>query len=100
MKYLVDLHYPDPAWVTVIHDQLNTHVPSALYKTFKPEEARMTPVSWEKLLMRCHRITLGDYYDRFIYHNSCGQNGTRSFAAEPLASDVANRSGSPVVAPL
>jgi hypothetical protein len=40
IKYLVDVRYPDAEWVTVIHDQLNTHVPSALYETFEPEEAR------------------------------------------------------------
>lgn len=40
MKYLVDVCYPDTEWVTVIHDQLNTHDPSALYETFEPEEAR------------------------------------------------------------
>lgn len=40
MKYLVDERYPDAAWVTVVQDQLNTHVPSALYETFQPQEAK------------------------------------------------------------
>jgi DDE superfamily endonuclease len=40
IKYLVDVRYPHAERVTVIHDQLNTHVPSALYETFEPEEAR------------------------------------------------------------
>jgi hypothetical protein len=40
MKYLVDERYPDAAKITVIHDQLNTHVPASLYKAFPPAEAR------------------------------------------------------------
>jgi hypothetical protein len=40
MKYLVDERYPDAEWVTVVQDQLNTHVPSALYETFEPQEAK------------------------------------------------------------
>ncbi len=39
MKYLVDDHYPDALKITVIQDQLNTHVPASLYKAFEPEEA-------------------------------------------------------------
>lgn len=40
MKYLVDVLYPDAEVITVVHDQLNTHVPGALYETFEPTEAR------------------------------------------------------------
>ena len=40
MKYLVDERYPDAIKITVIHDQLNTHVPASLYKAFEPEEAK------------------------------------------------------------
>ena len=40
MKYLVDERYPEAAKITVIHDQLNTHVPASLYKAFPPAEAR------------------------------------------------------------
>lgn len=40
MQDLVDIHYPDAEWITVVHDQLNTHVPSALYETFEPQEAK------------------------------------------------------------
>ncbi len=40
MKYLVDERYPDAEWVTVVQDQLNTHVPAALYETFEPHEAK------------------------------------------------------------
>lgn len=40
MKYLVDVLYPDAEVITVVHDQLNTHVPYALYETFEPTEAR------------------------------------------------------------
>lgn len=40
MKYLVDEHYPEAVKITVIQDNLNTHVPSSLYKAFEPAEAR------------------------------------------------------------
>lgn len=40
MKYLVDVRYPDAQWIIVVHDQLNTHDPSALYETFAPQEAK------------------------------------------------------------
>jgi hypothetical protein len=40
MKYLVDIRYPHAQKITVIHDQLNTHVPSSLYQAFEPEEAK------------------------------------------------------------
>lgn len=40
MRYLVDERYPNAEWITVVHDQLNTHDPSALYATFEPAEAK------------------------------------------------------------
>ncbi len=40
MKYLVDERYPDATKITVVHDQLNTHVPASLYKAFAPVEAK------------------------------------------------------------
>jgi len=40
MKYLVDEMYPNASKITVVHDQLNTHVPSSVYKAFEPAEAR------------------------------------------------------------
>ena len=40
MKYLVDVRYPHAEIITVIHDQLNTHVPSSLYQAFEPAEAK------------------------------------------------------------
>lgn len=40
MKNLVDEYYPDADKITVIHDQLNTHVAASLYKAFSPAEAR------------------------------------------------------------
>ena len=40
MKYLVDERYPEAIKITVIHDQLNTHVPGSLYKAFEPNEAK------------------------------------------------------------
>ncbi len=40
MKYLVDERYPNAIKITVIQDQLNTHVPASLYKAFEPTEAK------------------------------------------------------------
>lgn len=40
MRELVDVHYPDADVVRVVLDNLNTHRPGALYKTFPPQEAR------------------------------------------------------------
>lgn len=40
MKYLVDERYPKAIKITVIQDQLNTHIPASLYKAFHPAEAK------------------------------------------------------------
>lgn len=40
MKELVDLHFPQATVIRVVQDNLNTHVPWALYETFEPAEAR------------------------------------------------------------
>ncbi|NJN30177.1 MAG: hypothetical protein HC824_06855 [Synechococcales cyanobacterium RM1_1_8] len=40
MKYLVDEAFPKAKKVRVVMDNLNTHVPHALYQTFEPAEAR------------------------------------------------------------
>lgn len=40
MKYLVDIRDCDATKITIVHDQLNTHVPASLYKAFEPAEAK------------------------------------------------------------
>jgi hypothetical protein len=40
MRELVDVHYPRADVIRVVLDNLSTHRPGALYKTFPPEEAR------------------------------------------------------------
>jgi hypothetical protein len=40
IKYLSDVLYPDAQRIILVMDNLNTHKPSSLYKTFPPEEAR------------------------------------------------------------
>jgi hypothetical protein len=40
IKYLLDEQYPNAKKVVLVCDNLNTHKPAALYKAFKPEEAR------------------------------------------------------------
>ena len=40
MKYLVDDIYPNASKITIVHDQLNTHVPASLYKAFEPAQAK------------------------------------------------------------
>ena len=40
IKELVDVHYPDAETIRLVMDNLNTHVPSSLYETFQPAEAK------------------------------------------------------------
>lgn len=40
MKELVDVHYPQAETIRLVMDNLNTHVPSSLYETFQPAEAK------------------------------------------------------------
>ncbi len=40
IRELVDVYYPDAERVVLVLDNLNTHVPGALYETFPPAEAR------------------------------------------------------------
>lgn len=40
VKYLSDSIYPDAEKIVLVMDNLNTHSPASLYKTFPPEEAR------------------------------------------------------------
>jgi transposase len=40
MKWLVDEAFPDAIQIRLVQDNLNTHVKAALYKAFKPAEAR------------------------------------------------------------
>ena len=38
--YLMEERYPTAAYVRLVVDNLNTHVPAALYETFPPQQAR------------------------------------------------------------
>ena len=40
IKQLVDVDYPEAKNITLVMDNLNTHVGASLYKTFNPKEAR------------------------------------------------------------
>ena len=40
LRWLVDTVYPEVEYVRLVHDNLNTHTPAALYEAFPPEEAR------------------------------------------------------------
>lgn len=40
MKELVDVHYLGAEIIRLVLDNLNTHVPSSLYETFQPAEAK------------------------------------------------------------
>jgi hypothetical protein len=46
MRDLVDVHFPDAPRITLVMDNLNTHVLASLYKAFAPAEARRI---WERL---------------------------------------------------
>lgn len=39
MQYLVDVLFPEASEIQVVLDNLSTHTPAALYKTFAPQEA-------------------------------------------------------------
>jgi transposase len=40
MRELVDIHYPEAEKIHLVLDNLNTHKPASLYKTFSPQVAR------------------------------------------------------------
>ncbi len=40
LRYLVEERYPDAEYVRLVVDNLNTHVPAALYDAFPPKRAR------------------------------------------------------------
>lgn len=40
MQELVDIHYPEAEKIHLVLDNLNTHKPASLYKTFSPQKAR------------------------------------------------------------
>jgi hypothetical protein len=40
LKYLVDERYPDAKVISVVQDNLNTHVKSAVYEGFPPQQAK------------------------------------------------------------
>jgi hypothetical protein len=40
IRDLVDVHYPNAKRITLVMDNLNTHVGASLYKKFEPQEAR------------------------------------------------------------
>ncbi|SDA98515.1 IS630 family transposase, partial [Sinorhizobium sp. NFACC03] len=40
MRDLVDVHYPEAAYIRVVLDNLSTHTPAALYQALPAEEAR------------------------------------------------------------
>ena len=40
IRYLVDVRYPEAKRITLVMDNLNTHVGASLYKKFEPQEAR------------------------------------------------------------
>src|SRR3712207_3825034 len=46
MRDLVDLHFPEAERIVLVQDNLNTHLPAALYTAFPPEEAKRI---WDKL---------------------------------------------------
>jgi hypothetical protein len=46
MRLLVDVHFPRAEKIVWVLDNLNTHTPASLYKTFPPAEAKRI---WDKL---------------------------------------------------
>ena len=77
MRDLVDVHFPEAECITVVVDNLNTHVGGALYETFEPAEAkrilakldlRYTPKhgSWLNMAEIELRVLNGQCLDRRI----------------------------------
>jgi hypothetical protein len=50
IRELVDVHYPTAEKLVLVIDNLNTHMPSSLYSTFAPAEARRL---LQKLELHC-----------------------------------------------
>ena len=46
MRDLVDVHFPEAERIVLVQDNLNTHLPAALYAAFPPAEAKRI---WDKL---------------------------------------------------
>ena len=46
MRDLVDVHFPEAERIVLVQDNLNTHLPAALYTAFPPHEAKRI---WDKL---------------------------------------------------
>lgn len=46
IKYLSDVMFPDAEKIIWVMDNLNTHKPASLYKTFKPAEARRLEIHY------------------------------------------------------
>jgi hypothetical protein len=75
MRFLVDGVYPEALRIRVVLDNLNIHIPQALYETFPPEEARRllrklefhyTPVhgSWLNMVEVEFAVLSGQCLDR------------------------------------
>lgn len=75
MRFLVDGLYPEAQRIRVVLDNLNIHVPQALYETYPPEEARRilrkldfhyTPVhgSWLNMVELEFAVLSGQCLDR------------------------------------
>jgi len=47
LKWLVDEGYPECEKIILVDDNLNTHCPASLYKTFEPKEARRILAKFE-----------------------------------------------------
>ena len=47
LKWLADEGYPESEKIILIDDNLNTHSPASLYKTFEPKEARRILAKFE-----------------------------------------------------
>ncbi len=79
MQALVDVHFPNAERIRVVLDNLNTHTPAALYRTFPAEEARrltqklefhytpkhgswlnMVEIEWSVLVRQCLAQRLPD----------------------------------------
>jgi len=93
MRDLVDVHFPEAECITVVVDNLNTHVGGALYETFEPAEAkrilakldlRYTPKhgSWLNMAEIELRVLNGQCLDRRIGEVRIVEREVKAWVAE------------------
>jgi hypothetical protein len=86
VRWLVDEVYPHAEYMRLVQDNLNTHMPAALYETFAPAEARRILQRLEFHYTRHPRQLVEHGRDR-----DCHPGAQRPLATPPRRSGSASR---------